>query len=224
MNLASMILMSICWMAAALPAWNTSPSQVPEPNSSRAGTADTERQSSQDTQPAPEIKPSPSESSGQKSAQPTTTPKRTRHKKKKATDCVVASPASQANAPSGTSSSGETTAPGAANTKAASTNCPPPKIVVHQGGAVEPSIQLAGAPGESSQARATATPMLEATETNLKKLEGRQLSDSEKDMVTQIRQYVEQSKTAVAAGDVERARTLAWKAQTLSEDLVKPAK
>jgi hypothetical protein len=66
--------------------------------------------------------------------------------------------------------------------------------------------------------------MLEATEANLKKLEERQLSDTEKDMVTQIRQFMEQSKTAVAAGDVERARTLAWKAQTLSDDLVTPPK
>lgn len=66
--------------------------------------------------------------------------------------------------------------------------------------------------------------MLDAAESNLKKLEGRQLSDTEQDMVTQIRQFMEQSKTAVAAGDTERAHTLAWKAQTLSEDLVKPEK
>ncbi len=103
--------------------------------------------------------------------------------------------------------------------------CPPAKIVVNQGGATDSSIQLAGgAPKQTSQAHATADPMLDETESNLKKLEGRQLSSSEQDMVTQIRQYVEQSKTAVAAGDVERARTLAWKAQTLSEDLVKPEK
>ncbi len=104
------------------------------------------------------------------------------------------------------------------------TDCPPPKIVVRQGGTSDPSIQLAGGPGQSSQARASADPMLDATEANLKKLEARQLSDAEKGIVTQIRQFMEQSRTAVAAGDVERARTLAWKAQTLSDDLVNPAK
>ena len=34
---------------------------------------------------------------------------------------------------------------------------------------------------------------------------------------------MEQSKAAVGGGDLERARTLAWKAQLLSEELVKPA-
>jgi len=42
--------------------------------------------------------------------------------------------------------------------------------------------------------------------------------------VTQIRQFMAQSKAAVADGDMERARTLAWKAETLSEDLVNPPK
>jgi hypothetical protein len=66
--------------------------------------------------------------------------------------------------------------------------------------------------------------MLGSTEANLKKLAGQQLSPSQQDMVTQVRQFMEQSKTAVSAGDLERARTLAWKAQLLSEELVKPAK
>jgi hypothetical protein len=43
-------------------------------------------------------------------------------------------------------------------------------------------------------------------------------------MVNQIRQFMEQSKAAVEAGDLERARTLAWKAQLLSDELVKPPK
>jgi hypothetical protein len=80
-----------------------------------------------------------------------------------------------------------------------------------------------GAAGaQKSEAQATAGPMIDATEENLKKLSARQLSSTEQETVTQIRQYVTQSKTAVAAGDMERARTLAWKAQTLSDDLAKP--
>jgi len=64
--------------------------------------------------------------------------------------------------------------------------------------------------------------MLGTTEANLKKVAGRQLTPNEQDMVNQARQFMEQAKAAVAAGDLERARTLAWKAQLLSEELVKP--
>ncbi len=65
--------------------------------------------------------------------------------------------------------------------------------------------------------------MLAATESNLKKIAGQQLSSDQQDMVSQIRQFMAQSKSAVGDGDMERARTLAWKAQVLSEELVKPA-
>jgi len=66
--------------------------------------------------------------------------------------------------------------------------------------------------------------MLGATEANLKKIAGNQLTPSQQEMVNQIRQFMEQSKAAVGDGDLERARTLAWKAQLLSEELVKPPK
>jgi len=65
--------------------------------------------------------------------------------------------------------------------------------------------------------------MLAATESNLKKISGQQLNSDQQDMVSQIRQFMTQSKAAVGDGDMERARTLAWKAQVLSEELVKPA-
>jgi len=97
---------------------------------------------------------------------------------------------------------------------------------VRQGGAAESSIQLAGGPsgGGRSQQQDATTQLLGVTEDNLKKLNGQQLSTHQQDSVTQIREYVEQSKTALASGDSERAHTLAWKAKVLSEDLVKPAK
>jgi hypothetical protein len=63
--------------------------------------------------------------------------------------------------------------------------------------------------------------MLGTTDANLKQIAGRQLSATQQDMVNQIRQFVGQSKAAVVDGDLERARTLAWKAQVLSEELVK---
>jgi hypothetical protein len=97
---------------------------------------------------------------------------------------------------------------------------------VRQGGISEPSIQLAGgATGDQkSHARDTANQMLESTNANLKKIAGRQLSANQQDMVTQTRQFMAQAKAAVDDGDLERARTLAWKAQLLSEELVKPEK
>jgi hypothetical protein len=64
--------------------------------------------------------------------------------------------------------------------------------------------------------------MLGATETNLKKIADRQLTPTQQDMVTQIHEFMDQSKTAVQSGDLDRAHTLAWKAQLLSEELVKP--
>ena len=66
--------------------------------------------------------------------------------------------------------------------------------------------------------------MLESAEANLKKIAGRQLSADQQDMVNQIRQFMAQSKAAIDVGDLERAHTLAWKAQVLSEELVKPEK
>jgi len=63
--------------------------------------------------------------------------------------------------------------------------------------------------------------MLGTTDANLKQIAGRKLSATQQDMVNQIRQFMDQSKAAVVDGDLERARTLAWKAQVLSEELVK---
>ena len=95
---------------------------------------------------------------------------------------------------------------------------------MRRGGTSEPSIQLAGGPVGSteSQQRNAANQMLAATEQNLNKIAGRQLAANQQDMVNQTRQFMEQAKAAVAAQDFERARTLAWKAQLLSEELVKP--
>jgi hypothetical protein len=102
-------------------------------------------------------------------------------------------------------------------------NCPPEKIVVRQGGVAEQSIQLAGGDQES-QKKKDANQMLDSTEENLKKISGTQLSPDQQDTVSQIKQFVHQSKDALAAGDLERGHTLAWKAQLLSEDLIKPQK
>jgi hypothetical protein len=160
----------------------------------------------------------PQKSSGQ--AQPATAPQSHHRKRVLSPNCSTA-PASGQTASGSASAQADPAAP-----KSAPANCPPARVIVRQGGISEPSIQLAGgATGDQkSHARDTANQMLESTNANLKKIAGRQLSANQQDMVTQTRQFMAQAKAAVDDGDLERARTLAWKAQLLSEELVKPEK
>jgi len=85
---------------------------------------------------------------------------------------------------------------------------------------------LSGGPvgDQAAQQRNTANQMLTATQQNLKKIAGRTLTANQQDMVKQVQQFMDQSKAASATGDIDRARTLAWKAQLLSEELTKPPK
>ena len=152
--------------------------------------------------------------------------KRSRQRKQVAPSSCDPAPAG--STPAGSTPAGstpQTTAPAAANAAdAAQKPCPPSKIVVRQGGISEQGIQLAGGSGgdDASQKRDAANRMLASTEENLKKIAGRQLSTAQQDSALQIRQFVNQSKSALAAGDLERAQTLAWKAKLLSDDLVNP--
>jgi len=96
--------------------------------------------------------------------------------------------------------------------------------VVQQGGITEQSIQLAGgsATTEAAQKRESTNQMLTATEENLKKVTVTQLSAAQQNSVSQIRQFVDQSRKALQSADFERAHTLAWKAKVLSDDLANP--
>ncbi len=95
---------------------------------------------------------------------------------------------------------------------------------MRQGGTSEPGIQLAGGTdtGQTAQPRDASSQLLEPAEQNLKKIAGRQLTSDEQDMLNQVHQFMEQTKSAVAAGDMERAGKLAEKARALSEELAKP--
>ena len=106
---------------------------------------------------------------------------------------------------------------------AASPPCPPPKKVIRNGGSEEPTIQLVGGTNadHASQQRSTEQ-LMAATDENLKKIEGRQLTASQQDMVNQVKEFIDQSKKAVATGHLERGHNLAQKAHLLSEELVKP--
>lgn len=197
----------------------------------------------QETVPQPQSAPSeakPSSSAQSPAKSNKTAAKRKRHKKKVASsNCGVrpmpTQPATSAANPQGAnpqSTSPADPAPGSPTASAsgqaaaatAAQNCPPKKTIVRHGGTSEPSIQLAGGPTDSQAAhqRDVVNQLLGVTENNLKKAGGKQLSSNQQDTLSQARVFVKQSKDAIASGDLDRARTLAWKAETLSEDLIKP--
>ena len=234
MTLAVILSLMICCTSSALPLVAAGPQNAPQ--AAPASKAD-ETPATQDQGTAPAVQNPPTPSQPPSSAKPPaptssgqTRPaavKKPRHKKNATTSNCVSAPATGQPAPGSTPATDPVPADNApkAGSATAPTNCPPPKVIVQQGGTSEPSVQLAGGPaGQTSHQRDTANQMLGTTEANLKKIAGRQLSSKEQDMVNQTRQFMTQSKAAVDAGDLERARTLAWKAQLLSEELVKPEK
>jgi hypothetical protein len=197
---------------------------------------DTQAQPSQPSQetrsPAPETPSGSKSSSEQPKRKSSVHHKKTwkRHQTEKKADppCVASSGTSapETSPPPSTASDPAGQSANEAHGTVAAKDCPPPKIVVRRGGTDEPAIQLAGGPtaDQAADKRSAVNQLLEVTDENLKKTAAMQLSSAQQDTITQTRQFVEQSKTAMANGDFERARTLAWKAQLLSEDLVNPEK
>jgi hypothetical protein len=132
-----------------------------------------------------------------------------------ASPCADPIPASNP-APTDASASGTAANP-------ATSDCPPKKVI-RNGGTSEPAIQLTGGASgvQASEKRSTTEQLLGSAQENLEKASARQLNSSQQEMVKQIQQFMEQSKVAVAAGDVERGHNLATKAQLLSDELLKP--
>ncbi|SRR6266568_4738153 len=95
------------------------------------------------------------------------------------------------------------------------------KVVVRNGGAKGDSPQLS--PGMSQEQalhqRENTTQLLATTDTNLKRIAGRQLTPSQQSTLDQIHSYLRQAKAASDSGDVARAHTLAFKAHLLSDEL-----
>lgn len=199
---------------------STSPSQTQTPSS----------QSAEPTQPLP----SPSGQTPNSPAQAKPSPARHRHKKATPSNCsnsptalntTVGKPAEPANSAGAGSTDAPATGPGPGNAgPTPSKPCPPPKKVIRNGGSNEPTVELTGGATaeQASDKRSSTEQLAAATEENLKKTAGRQLNPSQQEMVSQIKQFMEQSKAAVAAGDLERGHNLALKAHLLSDELVKP--
>jgi hypothetical protein len=97
------------------------------------------------------------------------------------------------------------------------------KTVVPNGSTPDPKVQIAPSLTEeqASHQRQNTTQLLASTDANLKKIAGRQLSASQQDVVKQIHTYMAQAKVAEDAGDLQRARNLAFKAHLLSDELLK---
>ena len=232
MTLAFVLLLSsFVWTAPAeWPLQAQTAAQSAEPATQAAPEKPQESGNPQTGSAQPETKPSAQTRSNSTSP---TTPKRKRHKKKAASSNCGLRPTppvetgrnSQGTTP-GDPSAGSASAstPGQNSAAADPKDCPPPKTIVRHGGTSEPSIQLAGGPNDSqaSHQRDVVNQLLGVTENNLKKVVGKQLTSTQQDTLSQARAFVQQSRSAIADGDLDRARTLAWKAETLSEDLIKP--
>lgn len=231
MTLALILLYGLFAANPAAPARASTPSQSAAQSAPEAAPSGNQQQNPKAASvPASENKPASSSSQTTKRPSASAAQKHVHKKRPAISDCDAApanpkagsgSDAKPAASPSTTDAS-----PPPPKSGDPPKNCPPPKIVVRQGGAIEPSIQLAGGPptAQTSDQKNAAIQLLGTTEENLKKISGRQLSSEQQDTVTQIQQFMQQSKAAAANGDAERARTLAWKAELLSEDLVNPQK
>ncbi len=229
MTLAAILLVGIFY-ASAPAAARQSPALQPTTASKPADNATPQDQGTPPAQ-TPSLPSAPSSSAAnpaKTSAEQTrsATAKRSHHKKRVLPANCDNSPPAAGQSASGTTPTPADTAASGTTTPAASNPCPPPKVIVRQGGTSEPSIQLAGGAGgnQASHQKDSANQMLDTTEANLKKIGDHQLRPEQQDMVNQIHQFMDQSKAAVGDGDLERARTLAWKAQLLSEELIKPEK
>ena len=184
-------------------------------------------------QPTPTAQQAPSSTVQHKTKQ---------HRKKNASNCAdsaaapkaASGPSNSANPAANKGANNGSGNAAAANNSAANnaaTNnagaplnpCPPTKKVVRNGGSNEPAIQLiGGTPAERASEQRSTEELSNATQENLKKIGEQQSDPSRQQMVSQIKEFVEQSKAAVAAGDLERGHDLAQKAHLLSEELVKP--
>ncbi|HEY1657263.1 MAG TPA: hypothetical protein VGG14_02880 [Candidatus Sulfotelmatobacter sp.] len=92
------------------------------------------------------------------------------------------------------------------------------------GGADESPVELKGdtPPAKASNDLLSTEQLHLVTEGNLKKIAGRQLTADQQEMLNQIKQFMDQSKAAVADGDLERGHNLAMKARLLSDELAGP--
>ena len=98
----------------------------------------------------------------------------------------------------------------------------PPRIVIQEGGSNDSTGQVSTPMGhdEATHRKLSTVQLLESTEANLHGL-NRPLTADEQATVSQIKDYMEQSRAATKQQDLVRAHNLALKAHLLSDELVK---
>jgi hypothetical protein len=101
-------------------------------------------------------------------------------------------------------------------------NAKPPRIVIQEGSAAAPQGDITSpiAHDEATHRRLSTAQLLQSTEDNLRGLKP-PFSADEQATVAQIRDYMEQARSANAQNDVVRAHNLALKAHLLSDELAK---
>ncbi len=107
-------------------------------------------------------------------------------------------------------------------TKSKACSGSPKRVVVKEGGAPEPEVQLApGMTGEQeSHQRLHTDQLLASTDANLKQILQGKVDATRQDTISQIRNFMDQARAAVKAGDLQRGHNLALKAHLLSDDLL----
>jgi len=104
---------------------------------------------------------------------------------------------------------------------------PPPadasgKTVIRNGSTSDPAVAIApGVPQtQASQQLQDTNDLLDKTDANLKRIEGKTLNEGQQDTLQQIKNYMDQARAAVKNQDTEHAYNLAKKANMLSADLL----
>jgi hypothetical protein len=102
-----------------------------------------------------------------------------------------------------------------------------PRVVVPTAGnprdaekAEAPMIAPQLSPQESVTAQMQTSDSLSVAEKNLASVRGKRLNSAQSDLVSKIQEFIKDARDAVKAGDWALARSLAKKAQVLSEELV----
>jgi len=83
-----------------------------------------------------------------------------------------------------------------------------------------PVIATQLTPQETSVAQQQTNQSLKVAEKNLQSASGKNLNAAQTDLVSKIKGFIKDAREAAQAGDWSRARSLAKKAQVLSEELV----
>lgn len=201
--------------APAPPVLGSAPSAMQEPASSPAPA------------PAPQgdsVKPSrpvePDEDKKPVQNEPTVKPPATGAPDQPSPDAAGASQQDQKVEPA-TPPSPPAAAPDKTSEKKSTKTRPMKRRVVRNGSTTDPQVQISPglSPEQASTQTQSTTQLLAATEGNLKKLSGRSLSAAQQQMLEQVRRYADQARTAMDAGDLQRAHTLAFKARLLSDEL-----